>query len=195
MDLDDKACSSSRLKPSGDRPMIKSIFVYGIISGTVVILGMLVGMAMAGGVGSEAVGYLIMVIALSVIFVGIKRHRDLERGGVIKFLPAFAMGLGIAAVAGLAYVVTWEIYLAATDYAFMEQYIQASIEAKRASGVSPEDLQAYIASTEAMRVQYGNPLFRVPITFLEIFPIGLLIALVSAALLRNPRFLPHRPTV
>ncbi len=175
--------------------MIKSIFVYGIISGTVVILGMLVGMAMAGGVGSEAVGYLIMVIALSVIFFGIKRHRDLERGGVIKFLPAFAMGLGIAAVAGLAYVVTWEIYLAATDYAFMEQYIQASIEAKRASGVSPEDLQAYIASTEAMRVQYGNPLFRVPITFLEIFPIGLLIALVSAALLRNPRFLPHRPTV
>lgn len=175
--------------------MIKSIFVYGIISGTVVILGMLVGMAMAGGVGSEAVGYLIMVIALSVIFVGIKRHRDLERGGVIKFLPAFAMGLGIAAVAGLAYVVTWEIYLAATDYAFMEQYIQASIEAKRASGVSPEDLQVYIASTEAMREQYGNPLFRVPITFLEIFPIGLLIALISAALLRNPRFLPHRPTV
>ena len=175
--------------------MIKSIFIYGIISGTVVILGMLVGMAMAGGHGSEAVGYLIMVIALSVIFVGIKRHRDLERGGVIKFLPAFAMGLGIAVVAGLAYVATWEIYLAATDYTFTEQYIQASIEAKRARGVSPEALQAHIASMEEMRVQYANPLFRVPITFLEIFPVGLIIALISAALLRNPRFLPHRPTI
>jgi len=38
----------------------------------------------------------------------------------------------------------------------------------------------------------NNPLFRLPMTFVEIFPVGLLIALVSAGLLRNPRFLPAR---
>jgi hypothetical protein len=37
---------------------------------------------------------------------------------------------------------------------------------------------------------YNNPLFRMPMVFAEIFPVGLLIALVSAALLRNPRLLP-----
>jgi hypothetical protein len=29
-------------------------------------------------------------------------------------------------------------------------------------------------------------------TFIEIFPVGVLIALISAALLRNPRMLPAR---
>jgi hypothetical protein len=43
---------------------------------------------------------------------------------------------------------------------------------------------------ETMRTQYANPLFRVPMTFLEIFPVGLLVALVSALLLRNPKVLP-----
>ena len=41
-------------------------------------------------------------------------------------------------------------------------------------------------------MSYANPLFRLPITFVEMFPIGVLISLVSAAVLRNSRFLPAR---
>jgi hypothetical protein len=41
-----------------------------------------------------------------------------------------------------------------------------------------------------MATMYRNPLYRIPITFVEIFPVGLIVALVSAALLRNPRLLP-----
>ena len=47
-----------------------------------------------------------------------------------------------------------------------------------------------IAKMEQFKEQYRNPLFRVPVTFLEIFPVGLLIALISAAVLRNSRVLP-----
>ena len=43
---------------------------------------------------------------------------------------------------------------------------------------------------ERLREQYANPVFRLPITFLEIFPVGLLITLVSAGLLRNSELLP-----
>lgn len=172
--------------------MFKSILVYGAVSGTVVIFAMILGMIWSGGMGSQAAGYLIMFIALSVIFIGVKRHRDLRLGGIIKFLPAFGMGLGIAVVAGVAYVVTWEIYLAITDYSFMEQYVAASIEARQAAGMSGAELQAHITEMNEMAENYANPLFRVPVTFLEIFPVGLIIALISAALLRNPRFLPHR---
>jgi hypothetical protein len=39
---------------------------------------------------------------------------------------------------------------------------------------------------------YANLLYRWPITFVEIVPIGVLISLVSARLLRNSRFLPTR---
>ena len=39
---------------------------------------------------------------------------------------------------------------------------------------------------------YANPLFRLPITFTEILPVGLIVSLISALLLRNSRFMPAR---
>ncbi len=45
---------------------------------------------------------------------------------------------------------------------------------------------------ETFKAQYANPLFRLPMTFIEIFPVGVLVSLISAAILRNPRVLPAR---
>jgi hypothetical protein len=133
-----------------------------------------------------------MLVALSAILVGVKQHRDQALGGVIRFRTALVIGLGIAAVASLAYVVVWEAYLAATGYVFMDQYTAQILEAKRAAGVTGAEYAKAVSEMEAMRRQYANPLFRMPMTFVEIFPVGLLIAFVSAALLRNPKFLPAR---
>lgn len=177
--------------------MIRTILIYGLIAGTVIILGMLAVMAASGGEphGDVWLGYLIMLVALSSILVGVKQHRDQVRGGVIGFWPAFGLGVGIALAAGVAYVITWEVYLAMTDYAFMDQYVAATLEAKREAGVSGAAFDKAAAEMEKMRVAYQNPLFRVPMTLAEILPVGLLVALVSAALLRNPKFLPARGRV
>ena len=102
------------------------------------------------------------------------------------------MGLGIAVVASIAYVVVWEIYLAATHYSFMGKYIEQTLAAKRAAGVTGAAYQKLVTNMEAMRTQYANPLYRVPMTFMEIFPVGFLVALVSAALVRSSKFLPAR---
>ena len=172
---------------------MKYALTYGALSGLVVVATILAGLTFADRDGfftSEYLGYLVMLVALSLIFVGVKRYRDVELGGVIRFLPALGVGLGIAAVAGLVYVATWEIYLAATDYRFMDEYIAGIVRARREAGVSAEAIARELASWESMRESYRNPLFRIPVTFLEIFPVGLLVALVSAALLRNPRLLP-----
>jgi hypothetical protein len=42
------------------------------------------------------------------------------------------------------------------------------------------------------KVMYANPWFRLPMVFSEIFPVGVLVSLVSAAMLRRPTFLPAR---
>lgn len=171
--------------------MTRTILTYGLISGVVIILGILATMGLKGG-HSLWLGYLIMLVALSSILVGVKQHRDRALGGVIRFRTALAMGVAIAVVAGLAYVAVWEAYLAITHYAFMDQYTAQILEAKRAAGVTGAAYQKVAAEMEAMRVNYANPLYRLPMTFIEIFPVGLVIALVSAILLRNPRFLPAR---
>ena len=49
---------------------------------------------------------------------------------MIKFGAAFAWGC-IAAAAGVAYVAVWEVYLAMTDYKFMDDYIAGIVRAGR----------------------------------------------------------------
>ncbi len=175
--------------------MTRTISIYGVISGALAALG-IVGTILlpAGNPLHESlwVGYLVMLVALSAILVGVKQYRDEVQGGVIGFGRAFLIGLGIAAVAALAYAVVWEAYLALTHYGFTEAYINEALAAKRAAGVSGAEYRKAVADMDAFRTQYASPLFRMPMTFLEIFPVGLLVALVSAALLRNPRFLPAR---
>lgn len=146
----------------------RTILTYGTISG--VILAVLFLATLHFGNLSEsagmAVGFLTMFIALSVIFVGVKRYRDEELGGVIRFWPALKLGIGMALIASLFYVLGWEAYLFATDYAYVETVIAMGYP------------------------DYGDPLYRLPITFTEISLVALIVPLVSAALLRNPRFLP-----
>lgn len=174
--------------------MQRYFLVYGAISGAIVIFSTLVGLAIADGNPSFSfsmwLGYLIMLVALSMIFIGIKRYRDQELGGVITFGGATLVGLGIAAVAGAVYVVVWEVYLAATDYAFIENYTASLIDQAKTSGADEAELTALEASMEEMKIQYAQPVYRVLITFLEIFPVGLVITLVSAAILRKSEVLP-----
>jgi len=156
---------------------------------------MMLGLFASDGQGffsSEYFGYLIMLIALSMIFLGVKRYRDNYLGGVIRFLPALGMGVLISAIAGIMYVTVWEIYLASTDYAFINKYVADMIEAKKAAGAEGEELTKFIADREELKSNYAKPYFRLPMTFLEIFPVGLIVSLVSAALLRNPKLLPAR---
>ncbi|HET9160949.1 MAG TPA: DUF4199 domain-containing protein [Caulobacteraceae bacterium] len=172
--------------------MTRIILVFGLISGVMTILGILATFLLPNAHGSVWLGYLIMLVALSAILVGVRQHRDRELGGVIRFWPALGVGLGIALVATLAYVAIWEVYLAATHYTFMDSYVAAQLAAKRAAGVTGAAYQQFANQMEAMKVQYRNPIYRMLLTAMEIAPVGLIIAIASAALLRNPRFLPAK---
>ncbi len=170
--------------------MKRIIFPYGAIAGAVIIGSMILTFALGGGMSGSSVwlGYLFMIVALSLIFLGVKRYRDQELGGVIRFGTAFLLGLGISLVASVIYVVVWEVYLSVTDYAFIHDYTQSVLAAKEAEGLAGAALEAEVASMETLTSRYANPVFRLPMTFLEIFPVGLLITLVSAGLLRNEKF-------
>lgn len=171
---------------------MKYALVYGGIAGAIVIAVLVVGLAadLPSHFQSEWFGYLVMLAALSLIFVGVKRYRDVECGGVIRFGRAFLVGLGIATVAAIVYVAGWEAYLAASGRDFMADYTGGLLEGLRADGASEATIAAKAEEMRKMAAFYENPLFRIPITLIEILPVGLLVALVSAALLRNPRLLP-----
>lgn len=176
--------------------MLRTILIYGVIAGLIVAVPMFSLLAADfehdSWTSSHVFGYGMMILALSMVFVGVKSYRDKIKGGVIKFGQAFLIGLGISAVASVVYVAGWEVTLALTNYAFASEYTAAALEAAQAKGVSGEELEAMRTQYAAFEQMYANPLFRLPMTFIEIFPVGLIISLIAAALLRNPRFLPAR---
>jgi hypothetical protein len=137
-------------------------------------------------------GYTIMLVALSLVFVAVKRHRDIDLGGVISFWRALVLGLGVSVVAGIFYVVAWEAALAASGADFIGEYTRKYIAQQQAAGLAGEALAKLQREMQAFNLQYANPLFRLPLTFIEIFPVGVLVSLVSAGLLRNRNFLPAR---
>jgi hypothetical protein len=140
-------------------------------------------------------GYSVMLVAMSFIFVGVKRYRDIERGGMIRFFPALGLALLIALIATIAYTLIWELYLAATHYRFMDDYIASMLAKARAGGKSAAEIAGMKAEFDGMRAMYANPLIRLPMTATEVAPVGLAVSLFSAALLRNPRLLPARANV
>lgn len=173
--------------------MLRKTLGWGLLAGLIIGIPMsTMATTMTIGLPSMVVGYLIMLVALSTVFLAIKRHRDIDLGGVIRFWPAFAIGLAISFVASVVYVLAWELTLAVTQMDFAGKYSAVLIEQQKAQGMSGEALVKYAAGLERFKADYANPLYRLPMTFTEIFPVGLLVSLLSAALLRNSRFLPAR---
>ena len=176
--------------------MFRNILKYGLIAGLVVGgVNFCMFMALHGRPPIEhglLIGYAIMLVALSAVFVGIKRHRDVELGGVIWFWPAFGMGVVISLLASVFYVVAWEASQVLTGADFAQAWGQYTIDQARAKGESAAAIAKLSAEMAQFKLQYADPWFRLPMVFAEIFPVGVLVSLVSAGLLRDSRFLSAR---
>lgn len=174
--------------------MQRIVFVYGAIAGVILVasLALVMVVGVHGGTLGMALGFLSMFIALSLVFVGVKKFRDEHLGGVIRFWKALGVGFGIAGVACLFYVLGWEVYMAATDNAFMTDYMAKALAEKQASGASTAEIAAFKAEMQGFAEMYANPLLRMLITLTEIAPVALVVPPISAALLRNPRFMPAK---
>lgn len=169
--------------------MNRIALVYGGIAGTVIIGTTIVGSLLMPAetlARLEWLGYLVMFVALALVFVGVKRHRDEELGGVIRFGTALKVGLAIALVATVVYVAAWEATQAATGYRFTEEYAAAYMADVEASGATEAEVAAARADVEVVVERMRNPVFRVLITASEILPVGVLVALLSAVVLRRP---------
>lgn len=173
--------------------MLSTILKYGLGAGAIVgTILFTTTVTMAGspppGWVGMVIGFSAMLLALSLVFVGVKAHRDRTLGGVIGFLPAFGMGLAISAVAGLLYVAAWEAALAVTAMDFGQHYADQMIADAEGKGVSGPALARTRADAAAFAADYNNPAYRVPMTFSEFFPVGVLVSLISALLLwRRPK--------
>jgi hypothetical protein len=122
--------------------MFAYILRYGFIAGLIVATPMVWRMLAAKpGATEEPVsgmllGYLTMIVALTAVFLGVKQYRDRAKGGVIRFLPAFGVGLGISVVASLIYMLSWEVSIALSPFDFAAWWQHQMIDGAKAHGAT-----------------------------------------------------------
>lgn len=176
--------------------MKKIIITYGLISGAIVSILLLVQQPLfEKGVlnmdNGMYVGFTSMIVALSLIFFAIKSYRDEHLKGSISFFAGFKIGILITLIASVLYALTWDGYYTFVGSDFLEAWQQGQLENMIKNGASEAELAAARKEQMEMGELYRNNFFvRFGFTLTEIVPVGLIITLVSAGLLRNNRFLP-----
>jgi hypothetical protein len=178
--------------------MKKIIITYGLISGFIVGLIMISTMPLYDqGIldfdNGMFIGYASMVIALTMVFFGIKNYRDNHLNGSITFWAAFKVGILITSICCLLYAVTWEVYYNLWANDFTEKYSAHYLERLAKDGATAQEMAAAKTKMEEFSVMYRNPLIRFGMTITEILPVGLLVTLISAVLLRKREVFPASP--
>jgi hypothetical protein len=164
--------------------MKKTVLVFGLISGGMMTVMMFATLPFTDSAWLQShsmlVGYTTIVLSFMLVFFGIRSYRENIGGGTITFGRAFAVGILITLISSVLYVVTWEIMYFGVP-SFGARFMTMCVAHIKNSGASPEAIQ-----TQLNQLKYlDNPLINAALTFTEPFPVGLIITLVSAAILRK----------
>jgi hypothetical protein len=168
--------------------MKKTILTFGLISGVLSSLMMVATVPFLDKIGfdrGEFFGYTAIVLSFLLVFFGIRSYRDHVGLGQITFTKGFVVGISITLISCVFYVVTWEVLYFTVLHDFMDKYGAYMVEKLKASGASAAAVQAQLQQLKRYKELYENPLFNAAMTFIEPFPVGLVITLISAAVLRK----------
>jgi hypothetical protein len=167
----------------------KTILTFGLISGVFASVLMLATLPLfkyfEHGNKGLIFGYTAIVLAALLVYFGIRSYRDNLAGGVITFGRGFTIGLGITLISCVIYVIAWEIVYFNFMSHSMDNYFARLIEKAQSSPGTPQAIQAKVAAVRHSQQMYQNPFVNALYTFIEPFPVDLLITLISAAILRK----------
>lgn len=170
--------------------MKKTVLIFGAIASVILAVFMSVSVWMmkkAHGPlsGGMFFGYLSMLIAFAFIFVAVKSYRDRHCGGVISFGKAFQVGLWITLIGSVAYTLTWIILYKNYYPDFLSDYTAYTLSGMRTAGKSEAAIAKAAAEAHDMEATYATWPGLIGFTLLEILPVGLLVSLIAAAILKR----------
>jgi hypothetical protein len=168
--------------------MKKDVWKYGLLSGLALAILLAVTVPFEHHTSARwgmAVGYTIMVLSFLIVFVGVKHYRDTGCGGSITFGRALAAGVLMMLIFCACYVAMWEALMATVEKNFAHEYTASLMKRAQNSGLQGAALEAKIAEIRKFEAMYSNPLYSAAITLLEPLPVGIVMALVAAGILRR----------
>lgn len=169
--------------------MNKTILTYGLISGAVAAV-LMTGNAIyfcnsMDHKNGELFGYAGILLSMLFVYFGTRAYRDQRVPATLSFGEGFKVAILITVISCVCYVVAWLIVYQTLMPDFMDKFIEHTLAQMKSAGATEAEISQEVAKMEEMKVMYQNPLFRAAITFLEPFPVGLLVSLVTSLVLRR----------
>jgi predicted GNAT family acetyltransferase len=168
--------------------MKKTVVTFGLMGAGLMALMMFATIPFAEQIGFDKgiiIGYTTMVLAFMFVFFGIRSYRENVGNGQIGFGRAFAVGLLIMLIICASYVIAWEIMYYTLMPDFIDRYATYVGEKARAAGATQQAVEAQIQEMKSYKPLLDNPFTNAAITLTEPLPVGLVMTLISAALLRK----------
>lgn len=163
--------------------MLNNIFKNGIFGGIIaaaVMSSMVFYMKANPGVEPNAIiGFIGMLFAFIFLILGIKQEREINNG-TITFGKALLIGLGISFVISTMYVLAWLVIFYNFFPDFIERYSEMVLK-----NTSPEEIAAKTTEMNQMKEWYKSPLMVILLTFMEIFPLGIVVSLIAGLILKK----------
>jgi len=169
--------------------MKRIILTFGIISGVISTVLMLSFIPFIDKIGFDKgfiLGYSAIVLSFLLVFFGIRSYRENVGDGQISFGKAFTVGILITIISCAFYAVTWQIAYTFFLPDFFDKYTNYVVTSMKNSGKSAQEISTTIDQMKSMKAMNDNPIFGVLIVFFtEPFPVGLLVTLISALILKK----------
>jgi hypothetical protein len=171
--------------------MKRTVLIFGLISGLVSSAMMFLTLPLLNnGVidfsNGAVIGYTAIFLSFVLVFFGIRSYRE-SHGGTITFGRAFSVGILITLISSAFYVASWEVIYYNFMPDFAEKCEQAELAKLQKKGASDAAILEKKKELDQLMKLYDNPVTNAAVTFIEPFPVGLIVTLVSAGILRKRR--------
>ena len=164
--------------------MKRSILIFGSVLGAILCVNMVFMVNLCythpDFKSNDVVGYTALVLMFSLIFFGVRNYRNKYLDGIISFGKALKTGTLIAVLGSTVYVVVWLLYYYLVVPDFLDVYIPHALKQ-----ADPSELAEKTKEMEGFKEMYKSPLFVILITYSEVLPVGLVVALISSLILKK----------
>jgi len=157
--------------------MKKILYRNGLLGGLLVSINMIITtIFMKANPGAEpnmVMGFSSMFLSFLFVIFGIKQQESFK-DSENNFWESFITGLYISAIISTIYVLVWLVIYYNFYPEFMENYCDIVLK-----NTKPEELAAKTLEMEQMKEAYKNPIFVVLYTYFEVFPLGILVSIIT----------------
>jgi len=167
--------------------MKKTVLTYGLISGAIaaaLLLAHVPFMQSLEGTKGLIFGYAGIVLSSLLIFFGVRSYRENVGNGKISLGRGLAVGILIALLSAAGYVAAWEaVYY--SNPGITDKIFDKQVDDMKAAGAPQAKIDETAQQVASFKKLYANPLVNVAFTFIEPFPVGILMTLISALILKR----------